>query len=458
MLKLLLILVLLTYIKCTVLINNNIVNKNVERMVDLTSQLVKVTTTIALENTGKEPVSNFLVYLEPDAKGSLAFISVQDALKEDLTLEPVQIDGISSAYNIKLRQPLNQFRTAGVVVDYVYTNALEPYPNAIAQKDRQLVRYFGSHYFYSPYKTIKQITIATLNSRDVESYTKLKPVTQQDTTLTYGPYNNIDGLTFDQMIIHYENNAPFLTVTRIERLIEISHWGNIAVQENTEILHSGAKLKGPFSRYDYQREASNVQPSIKAYHTILPATAHSIYYRDSNGNISTSQVRQRKDWIELELRPRFPLFGGWKSSYTLGYSVPSYQYLFKTSSSQYVLRMRFLDHVFDDMHVNDLETSIVLPVGVTNVKLNTPYDMQRLDDEVTYKYLDNLGRQVIKLRKENLVEQHMQDLEITYDWQPLLLLHEPILLSLAMYALFVFVIIYVRLDFSIHKPEHFKTQ
>lgn len=32
--------------------------------------------------------------------------------------------------------------------------------------------------------------------------------------------------------------------------------------------------------------------------------------------------------VEVELRPRFPLFGGWKTQYLLGYNVPSYQYLF----------------------------------------------------------------------------------------------------------------------------------
>lgn len=458
MFKLLLLLFTIAYVNCAVPVNTNIVNKNVERMLDLSSQLVKVTVTITLENTGNDPVSSFLVFMEPDAKGTLAYISAQDALKEDLKLEPAKIAEQADAFTVKLRQSLNPGRTAGISLEYVYTNALLPYPSSISQKDRQLVRYFGDHYFYSPYKTLKQTTTVTLNSRDIESYTKLKPVSQQDTTITYGPYNNIEPLSFDQMSIHYENNAPFLTVTRIERLIEISHWGNIAVQENTEIYHNGAKLKGPFSRYDYQRDGGNTHHSIKAYHTILPAAAHSIYYRDSNGNISTSQVRARKDWIELELRPRFPLFGGWRSSYTLGYSVPSYQYLFKNSNNQYVLKMRLLDHIFDDMHVKELETSIVLPVGVKNIKLNTPYEVQRLDDEVTYKYLDNLGRVVIKLRKENLVEQHIQDLEIIYDWQPVLLLHEPILLSLALCALFVFVIIYVRLDFSIHKPEHSKTQ
>ena len=35
-----------------------------------------------------------------------------------------------------------------------------------------------------------------------------------------------------------------------------------------------------------------------------------------------------EDMVEIELRPRFPLFGGWKTKYYIGYNVPSYQYLY----------------------------------------------------------------------------------------------------------------------------------
>lgn len=131
-----------------------------------------------------------------------------------------------------------------------------------------------------------------------------------------------------------------------------------------------------------------------------------------NGNISTSAVKPRKEYIELELKPRFPLFGGWQSSYALGkvntifllnwltkicdyfkgYSVPSYPYLFRKPSGEFVLKIRLLDHLFDDVAVDQLETRIVLPVGVSDIKVKAPYEVKRLPDGVTYKYLDNIGR------------------------------------------------------------------
>lgn len=67
-----------------------------------------------------------------------------------------------------------------------------------------------------------------------------------------------------ELVVHYENNAPFLTVSHMTRIIEVSHWGNIAVEESYDMVHTGAILKGPFSRYDYQRNQDGVS-SIKSF-------------------------------------------------------------------------------------------------------------------------------------------------------------------------------------------------
>ena len=65
------------------------------------------------------------------------------------------------------------------------------------------------------------------------------------------------------------------------------------------------------------------------------------------------------DAVEIEIRPRFPLFGGWKTHYVLGYNVPSYEYLF-AKGDDYVLNMRLLDHIFDDMLVSSQFSSCYL--------------------------------------------------------------------------------------------------
>jgi oligosaccharyltransferase complex subunit alpha (ribophorin I) len=121
-------------------------------------------------------------------------------------------------------------------------------------------------------------------------------------------------------------------VENLRRTIEISHWGNIAVEETIDMVHAGAKLKGSFSRFDYMRRQGG-SSSVKSFKKLLPSLAADVYYRDEIGNISTSNLRvpgkaNKGDPVELELRPRFPLFGGWRTHYTIGYNLPIYQYLY----------------------------------------------------------------------------------------------------------------------------------
>ena len=62
-----------------------------------------------------------------------------------------------------------------------------------------------------------------------------------DSTVTYGPYNNI-------VVIHGENMSPMLVVYRLERFIEVSMWSDISTEEAIDVVHLGAALKGSFSR------------------------------------------------------------------------------------------------------------------------------------------------------------------------------------------------------------------
>lgn len=164
-------------------------------------------------------------------------------------------------------------------------------------------------------------------------------------------------------MIHYENNTPFLAVTSMTRLIEVSHWGNIAVEETMDVRHTGAVLKGPFSRYDYQRGQDSAS-SVKSFKMILPASARDVYYRDEIGNISTSHLLELEDSVEVELRPRFPLFGGWKTHYTLGYNVPSYQYLYHTG---------ILQHMYTNFLTSDCCAAVFYNILMLCMQMTTLY-------------------------------------------------------------------------------------
>lgn len=63
------------------------------------------------------------------------------------------------------------------------------------------------------------------------------------------------------------------------------------ITEHYNLVHGGAQSKGGFSRLDYQtkpyvRGAS----AFRRLFAKLPPRAHSVYYRDEIGNISTSSL------------------------------------------------------------------------------------------------------------------------------------------------------------------------
>ena len=91
-------------------------------------------------------------------------------------------------------------------------------------------------------------------------------------------------------------------------------------------------------------------------------TAKDIYYRDEIGNISTSTVRKLSDAVEMTIQPRFPLFGGWRTNYVLGYNLPAYQYL-HSSGNSFALKVRLVDHLFDNAVVENLKVKVILPEG-----------------------------------------------------------------------------------------------
>lgn len=433
--------------------HSDIVLKSVDRTIDLQSQLTKTTSKIIIENVSKSPITSFLFALEPLKNETLSFISAQtrDASRTKLDLTIKNFEN-QEFYQINLKDSLQPGRSTSIEIETISTHQLDPYPKEITQREKQLVKFTDNVYLYSPYSIIKQTTHIILPSRNIESFSKIKPYTTTETTITYGPFEKRASFSREDFTLHFENNNKFLTVTRLERLIEISHWGNIAVEETIDILHTGALLKGSFSRYEYSREHKSGQSSVQSFDTILPAAASDIYYRDNIGNISTSHTRVKKDSVDVNLRPRFPLFGGWKTHYILGYNVPSYEYLFH-EDNKFVLTMRLLDHVFDDMVIDELIVKIILPEESTNFKLITPYYVERLDDELDYSYLDTTGRPVIKISKKNLVENHIQNFQLHYKFSRFSMLREPLLIAGALYLLFLMVIIYVRLDFSIDKDE-----
>ncbi|QCE07937.1 oligosaccharyltransferase complex subunit alpha [Vigna unguiculata] len=284
----------------------------------------------------------------------------------------------------------------------------------------------------------------------VESFTVVDPTKRAGTELKYGPYENHPPYSYSPVLVHFENNNPFAVVEELEREIEISHWGSIQVTERYSLVHAGAQHKGVFSRVEYQtRPAGTGVSSFKHLLAKLPPRVHSVYYRDGIGNISSSHLRTDSRKSELEIEPRYPLFGGWKATFVIGYGLPLQDFLFESPDGRRYLNFTFGCPLVETV-VDKLIVKVVLPEGSKDPTAEIPFEVKQ-HLEIKYSYLDVVGRTVVVLEKRNVVPEHNIRLQVYYGFNPIFMLAEPLMLVSAFFLLFVASVAYLHIDLSIRK-------
>lgn len=78
-----------------------------------------------------------------------------------------------------------------------------------------------------------------LSSTSMISLKELAPTKRQGKVVTFGPYSDTAAYAFSPFSVHFENNNPFIRVTKLTRELEVSHWGNVYVDEKYYIRYIG---------------------------------------------------------------------------------------------------------------------------------------------------------------------------------------------------------------------------
>lgn len=431
-----------------------------ERRIDLASHIIRVVLNLKVQNDGESPASNVLLAFPPSQVKHLSLIQAAELTgkKKKKSLEPLDVkpsdhaDGPNGAkfFSISLRNPLSTGGSVSIEVSYILTQSLEPFPVEISQSEPQLVLYRDGALILSPYAIKQQTTVIRTPTTKVESFTRVEPSTQMRTELKYGPYQDQPPFSYAPIVVHFENNNPFAVVEELVREIEISHWGYLQITEHYKLVHNGARHKGGFSRVEYQsRPSISGVSSFKHLSAKLPPRVHSVYYRDNIGNISTSHLRTSYSKSELEIEPRYPLLGGWKATFVIGYVLPLQDFLFESDDGKRYLNFSFGCPIAETV-VNKITNKVVLPEGSKNPFAVVPFSVER-HAETSYSYLDIVGRPVVVLEKENVVPEHNSLFQVYYDFHPMFMLAEPLMLTSVFFFLFVAAVAYLHMDISIRK-------
>ncbi|KAL3639832.1 Dolichyl-diphosphooligosaccharide--protein glycosyltransferase subunit 1A [Castilleja foliolosa] len=449
------------FMLCSTVCSDLVISK-LDRQIDLSSQIVRTTVSVKVENNGDDAVSEILLPFPEHQAKNVAFLSAvinesKGKTKSHSDNLPIKVASPESLppsftwYSITLPKALGKGSSLTLDVKAVFTQILKPFPEKITQADVQLIAFQDSAHFLSPYAVKVQSLTIKLPEPKVESYTKLENAKFSGSEIKYGPYENTPPFSYPPIVVHFVSNKPFSVAEELVREIEISHWGNVQITENFNLVHGGAELTGEFSRLDYQARP-NVRGASALRNLIvkLPPRAHSIYYRDEIGNISTSNVWSDSAKTLLEIEPRYPMFGGWRTSFTIGYGLPLKDFLFQSEGK------RFLDISFgcpvNDVIVKNLTVKVVLPEGSKFVSVFVPFPVKQ-SQEIKFSHLDMVGRPVIVLEKSNGVPEHNQHFQVYYRFSNLSLLMEPIMLIFGFFLFFVACIVYTHADVTISKSS-----
>ena len=427
--------------------NSLITNTNVERTINLKSNIIYIESEITVNNPYSERSYKYLV----TKNNSFSLVNIKALGDKDINLSVKKVE--ENEEFVYFNIDLNGSSTFKVVENHF--GKIKFLPRKISILEPQLEVFEDSGNLLSYYETIKQTTTLLLPSEltRVISFTGENGF-RSENKITFSHKTKIPPLRSLPIFVHYENNYPLVRMNSAVKTFQVSHWGNIAVTEEYKLENVGAVLEGEFGRVDYleggRGGGKNALTSLTA---ILPLRSWGLWYRDEIGNVSTSSAIREWDDVKLILQPRFPILGGWKSNFDIGYNLPSKFHVTTNGQGNYVVNLTF-GMPYKDMLASNYTVKTILPEGADNIKVDLPIDTEytiRYDKE--YGCLDLFGRKAVVINLKNMHDEFNSHLLISYDYNWCMLFVKPVILIVYFFIVFLLLIVYSRADISLSRTR-----
>jgi len=284
---------------------------------------------------------------------------------------------------------LDSEKTNTIKVSIVRGNQLVPFPAETFEMESQAVVLKLNTLVSSPYETDSEKTDISLAAKVLisSSPSELLSVSSEtdSTKLSTGQIDSskrkdiLKSSTLSKIRLHFAYGPPLPHLANVKKTVEVSHWGAaISVKEEIELVNRAAALKGEFNRVPFvhvkysgkDKSPFPVGHTLLSVDAIVPGDAFNIHYRDVIGNVSTSHARRESGNTLVEIKPRFPMLGGWKTEFDLSYEIPATaaKRLLQGSNDQYVVWVP-VEHAIKNVHADNVELEIILPPGATEVSV-----------------------------------------------------------------------------------------
>ena len=437
--------------------SDKFLNEEVTREINLKNKILFFKTNIQIKNKHTSSLNSYTYLLSKNNSEHLIYFSVKLNGKI-CTTKQSEVEDPNYIYITISFDPINKGETKTLTITEHYFESLSFLPKKITIKEDQLSLFQDTGNIPSIYETKSTKTTITLPpNTDIKSYT-LENSNKKNEIITYS-YDTIKPQKSYPIKIHYINNNPYIIMNHASKTYQVSHWGNIAVTEDYQIENIGAKLDGEFGRIDYNQYSNKGgRNALKKFRAILPLRAWGLWYRDEIGNISTSNAIRQWDDVQLDLVPRFPILGGWKSNFGIGYNLPSKFHVNTDNNGNYVVNLTF-GMPYSDLLARNYTVEVILPEGADDIKVNLDtYGKYTVVKNKFFGCLDLFGRNSVIINMRNVYDIHKVYFQIRYKYSNALLFVKPVILMVYFFLIFIALILYSRGNLSLKKDSKVKVE
>lgn len=219
---------------CLTLCSGQFINKNVSRVIDISTMIVKMKIEILIENKQFNKMQKYTYIIDPGVnKFYCEFLNENHEslyyIKDYDTTQNLYVIVVNLDKSIRFEETYKLF------VTLYYLHQMKPAYKKLKLHQKHYLKYNGNSHFYSPYETLFSQTVYLKSGRYRKDY-------QPPSSTEFHNYLNDPPYAFQLIEIVFENNDRHLLVTNLDREISISHLGRITVQDAVMVENIGSKF------------------------------------------------------------------------------------------------------------------------------------------------------------------------------------------------------------------------
>ncbi|GAW80705.1 ribophorin I [Plasmodium gonderi] len=387
-----------------------------------------------------------------------------DPFNEDYDLEQFQV----KVYKVMLNKKLHKNEKISVEYAYSIGQAYYPFPVDISLMENQNLLFYFSSKILLPYNVEEKEEIKIFLCRNctivqMEDHNFLKNFEKMnDDTYFYEKKkkNELNAFSLGYKVLFYfQSNNNLGYFEKVVKDIKISQLGYIYEKEEY-ILHNNAARVNKFDRYilsdlenkhtSGEKEPKNEQTTI--IYSMKSKINYDIYeyeYFDDIGKIYLIRAeeiydkKKEKSLIQFDIRPRYPLLGGWRAHFFNAFYHHSNLYQVKNKKNYYAYKIDISPSI-KSFFIKQLNVRIFLPPFSEDVSIISRDDNINILTSSKKEWLDWFTfRNVIEIQIEKFFpqidENYYQNMLVMYKFRFFNIFRKPILI---IFILFLVILLF----------------